>query len=263
MEKLNGGVRLSTVANEGGSATLSLTDKRIVIEGTDVTLKMSDSIVRDFHVRLVGAYNLSNALLAMAVGIGYDWNMDSMIAALGEAIAVPGRMEPVPNNCGITVFVDYAHTEDGLLNVLSTLRPLVQQRLICIMGCGGDRDTDKRPKMGHAAAQYADVTVITSDNPRTEDPDAIIAMILPGAKQAGRRSLAGFDEARLTDGFVVEPDRRLAIEKTLTRIARRGDVVVVAGKGHETYQIVGHTKHDFDDRAIAADTLSALENNND
>ena len=255
--------RLITVSVEGAPATLSVTGRHIGIDGSTVSVRMPDGMVRKFHVRMVGAYNLSNALLALAVGIGYGWDVDCMTEALGETIAVPGRMEPVQNRCGIAVFVDYAHTEDGLLNVLSTLRPLVPQRLICIMGCGGDRDSDKRPKMGRAAAQYADVTVITSDNPRTENPGDIIAMIIPGAQQAGRRMLADFDEARIVDGFVVEPDRRLAIEKTLTGIARRGDVVVVAGKGHETYQIVGHTKHDFDDREVAATALSTLENTDD
>jgi len=257
------GRRVITLSTEGAKASLSVVNKRIGLNGSDITIRMSDGSERDMHVGLVGAYNLSNALQALAVGMSYGWDIEAMIAALSHDMAVPGRMEQVVGNAGISVFVDYAHTEDGLLNVLSTLRPLVDQRLICIMGCGGDRDADKRPKMGMAAAHYSDVTVITSDNPRTEDPEAIISMIIPGAQSAGRKVLDSFEAARNTDGYVVEVDRRIAIESTLQTVARPGDVVVIAGKGHEDYQIIGHTKHDFDDRKIAGAVLASMESDND
>ncbi len=151
---------------------------------------------------------------------------------------MPGRVERVVNAAELDILVDYAHTPDALRNVLAALRPLTKRRLICVFGCGGDRDPTKRPKMGAAVAELADLAVVTSDNPRTEEPRAIIDQILPAVPRP----------------FFVDPDRRVAIRAAIAE-ATPGDVVVVAGKGHEDYQIIGPTKIHFDDREEAAEAV--------
>lgn len=192
---------------------------------------------------LVGGFNLENILCATgaAVALGIDANI--IKKALESDIAVPGRLEPVFDTKGRFVFVDYAHTPDALEKVLRTVRHLTEKRLITVFGCGGDRDVTKRPLMGKIAAEIADLCVITSDNPRTEDPDAIIQDICEGM-QGGAN-------------IIVEPDRESAI---LTAIAKAEpeDAVVIAGKGHETYQIIGAATLDFDDRTMARKGLSPL-----
>jgi UDP-N-acetylmuramoyl-L-alanyl-D-glutamate--2,6-diaminopimelate ligase len=140
------------------------------------------------------------------------------------------------------VLVDYAHTDDALQNVLATLKPLCRGRLTVVFGCGGDRDKTKRPRMARVTEQLADVVVVTSDNPRTEKPEAIIEDIMAGFNGTG------------PDKVMVEPDRRKAIELAIGN-ARPDDVVLLAGKGHETYQIIGNTKIDFSDRDIARQCL--------
>jgi UDP-N-acetylmuramoyl-L-alanyl-D-glutamate--2,6-diaminopimelate ligase len=159
---------------------------------------------------------------------------------------VPGRFEPVDEGQGFAVLVDYAHTPDSLENVLRAARIVTPGRLICVFGCGGDRDREKRPLMGRIGAELSDVAVVTSDNPRSEDPDAIIAEILTGV--------------RAGDGGVeVEPDRRIAIAMAL-EAAEAGDTVVIAGKGHEQGQeFEGGRKVPFDDREVARDELRRLE----
>jgi UDP-N-acetylmuramoyl-L-alanyl-D-glutamate--2,6-diaminopimelate ligase len=153
---------------------------------------------------------------------------------------VPGRFEPVNEGQGFAVVVDYSHKPDALDNVLRTARELTRGRLLVVVGAGGDRDRGKRPLMGAAAARHADVVVLTSDNPRSEDPEAIIAAMAEGAPEAERI-----------------PDRRAAIERAI-RLARDGDVVVIAGKGHETYQeLAGGVKVPFDDREVAREALRA------
>jgi UDP-N-acetylmuramoyl-L-alanyl-D-glutamate--2,6-diaminopimelate ligase len=152
----------------------------------------------------------------------------------------------------VTAFVDYAHTDDALARALAALRALAPRRVVCLFGCGGDRDRGKRPLMGRAAASGAELVVVTSDNPRTEPPEAIIADILPGL--SGSRRLSA-DEARGGErGFTVEPDRRAAIALAL-ECARAGDVVLLAGKGHEDYQIIGTEKRHFSDREEARRVL--------
>jgi len=153
---------------------------------------------------------------------------------------VPGRAELVDEGQDFAVVVDYAHTPDGLENILRTVRELTDRRVICVFGCGGDRDRTKRPIMGRIAAALADSLIVTSDNPRTEDPMAII-----------REIAAGLTEANVSaDRYVLEPDRRAAIAAAV-EMAGPGDVVLIAGKGHETYQIIGGVTHDFDDRLEA------------
>jgi UDP-N-acetylmuramoyl-L-alanyl-D-glutamate--2,6-diaminopimelate ligase len=169
---------------------------------------------------------------------------------------VPGRLEAVANDAGVLCVVDYAHTPDALERALDVLRPLTRGRLICVFGCGGDRDRGKRPLMGEAAARRADVAIVTSDNPRTEEPGSIIDMILEGVRRSGKPERTVAELAQGENGFFVEPDRAAAISRA-ARMARLGDVVLLAGKGHEDYQIIGTQKTHFDDREVAAAAFAA------
>jgi len=192
-----------------------------------------------FEVRLPGRFNVANALCA--IGVARSLGIADADAAHGLASLdrVAGRMDHVSGG-GVDVVVDYAHTPDALENVLRTLRETARQRLIAVFGCGGDRDRGKRPQMGAAAAKYADFTIVTSDNPRTENPQAIIEQIVPGLQNAPH---------------AIEPERRAAIENAI-RDARAGDVVLIAGKGHENFQIVGAEVLPFDDLAVAKEALA-------
>ncbi|HVO30606.1 MAG TPA: UDP-N-acetylmuramoyl-L-alanyl-D-glutamate--2,6-diaminopimelate ligase [bacterium] len=196
---------------------------------------------------LVGAYNLSNLLGAICTGIAFGIPPSTIDAGLSGNHGAPGRMEKVANGRGVTILVDYAHTPDALENVLVAVKGFARRRVICVFGCGGDRDRTKRPIMGGIACRLADVALVTSDNPRTENPDAIVAEIVTGCTGTRFPSLAA---AKSGTGFFVEVDRARAIAAAAS-IAERGDVVVIAGKGHEDYQIVGTTKHHFDDREEA------------
>lgn len=196
---------------------------------------------------LIGAFNLENLAVAVGIGVALGLSPETIARGLGGVRGVPGRLERVDNARGVGVFVDYAHTPDALERVMAALRPLTRGRLVVVFGCGGDRDKKKRRLMGHAVARDADLPIVTSDNPRTEDPHAIIDMIVEGVKD------------RRSSGFLVEADRRRAIGMAMAE-ARPGDVVLIAGKGHEDYQIVGTTKHHFDDREEAAAALAKLAN---
>jgi len=197
---------------------------------------------------LVGAYNLSNLLCATAVGIAFGIGLGAIDAGLSGNQGAPGRLERVANAKGVTVLVDYAHTPDALENVLQAVKGFAPGRILTVFGCGGDRDRTKRPLMGGIACRLSDVAIVTSDNPRTENPEAIVEEIVKGC--LGQRFTA-IEEARTDRGYIVEVDRRAAIHAA-AKIAQRGDVVVIAGKGHEDYQIIGSTKHHFDDREEAA-----------
>jgi UDP-N-acetylmuramoyl-L-alanyl-D-glutamate--2,6-diaminopimelate ligase len=196
---------------------------------------------------LVGRHNAMNALEAAAAAWCLGVDEASLRSGLERCSAPPGRLQPVRaerDGGGFSVLVDYAHTDDALLNVLTALRPVVPEggALRVVFGCGGDRDRTKRPRMAKVACDHADEVVVTSDNPRTEDPQAIIADILAGVPEDSRGKVR------------VEPDRSAAIALAV-RAARRGDVVLIAGKGHEDYQIVGTEKRRFDDRAEAEGAL--------
>lgn len=208
---------------------------------------------------LVGRHNLENILSAVATAIVLDLPLSVIQAGIQALPSVPGRLEMIPNAHQRFVYVDYAHTPDALENALLALRALTADRIICVFGCGGDRDRNKRPQMGSIAGKISDLVVVTSDNPRTEPPDQIIADIIPGIRQSAEMQL---DPEELEDdfrekSFVVEPDRRAAIELSV-RISRPGDTILIAGKGHETYQIIGTRKLDFDDRHAAAAALNKL-----
>ncbi|HEY9179479.1 MAG TPA: UDP-N-acetylmuramoyl-L-alanyl-D-glutamate--2,6-diaminopimelate ligase, partial [Candidatus Baltobacteraceae bacterium] len=195
-----------------------------------------------FDVRIPGRFNVSNALCAVGIARHLDIADAKSAQGLVSLERVPGRMEHVQGG-GVDVIVDYAHTPDALENLLRALRETTRGRLIVVFGCGGDRDRGKRPQMGEIAARYADAVYVTSDNPRTEDPQAIIDEILPGVGNAPHETMC---------------DRRSAIEAAV-RSARPGDVVAIAGKGHETYQIVGTQVLPFDDVAVAREALAVRE----
>ncbi|MBS1721866.1 MAG: UDP-N-acetylmuramoyl-L-alanyl-D-glutamate--2,6-diaminopimelate ligase [Armatimonadetes bacterium] len=190
-----------------------------------------------------GGYNVANGSAALAALVGLGYEVEESLVALAGVPPVPGRFEAIANDRGIGVLVDYAHTPDALVNVLNSVRALDPHRVITVFGCGGDRDRRKRPLMAQAASSLSDITIVTSDNPRTEDPNAIIDEIVPG----------------LVEGAVWErePDRRKAIELAVDT-AQAGDVVVIAGKGHEDYQIIGREKVHMSDQEMARDALAGL-----
>jgi UDP-N-acetylmuramoyl-L-alanyl-D-glutamate--2,6-diaminopimelate ligase len=192
---------------------------------------------------LPGRFNVMNVLGAVAAVRALGVDDATIVAALPQAGRVPGRFEPVDEGQDFAVLVDYAHTPDSLENILTAARPLTAGRLLCVFGCGGDRDRGKRPQMGAISARLADQTIVTSDNPRSEDPDAIVAQIL-----------AGIDDRAATEAIV---DRQAAIERAV-ELAERGDVVVIAGKGHELGQEFEHgRKLPFDDVRVAREALRA------
>lgn len=194
--------------------------------GTEAEIPLGGRTVA-FRTSLCGRYNLANLLCAATAAHALGVSADAILCAIAAARPRWGRLEPVAPH----VFVDYAHTDDALANVLSTLRGFTRGRVICVFGCGGDRDRAKRPKMAAAVDRWADIPIVTSDNPRTEDPAAIIADILPGFREHTP---------------IVEPDRRAAIRRALA-LRDSDDAVLIAGKGHETYQEINGVRHPFSD----------------
>jgi UDP-N-acetylmuramoyl-L-alanyl-D-glutamate--2,6-diaminopimelate ligase len=209
-----------------------------------------------FSSRLLGRFNLSNILAACSAGIALDLPLAAIREGIEGHLPVPGRLERVENSRGVTCLVDYAHTGDALENVLSTLKEISAGRIITVFGCGGDRDNGKRPIMGRIAASMSDFSVVTSDNPRTEDPQKILDQIKVGITPLGIREyrLSELSEGFGEKGYIVCEDRREAIRLAI-KLSRGGDIVLLAGKGHEDYQIVGTTKHHFDDREEAGEAF--------
>lgn len=199
------------------------------------------------RMQLIGMFSVYNALAAIAFALQEGISVADIKSALETVQGVPGRFEQVHCGQDFTVVVDYAHTPDGLENILKTAREIVDNRLISVFGCGGDRDRKKRPLMGGIAARFSDFTIVTSDNPRSEEPQDIINEIVPGVEEV--------KDSR----YAVIPDRREAIRHAIY-LARPGDLVVIAGKGHETYQLVKGQVLDFDDRKVAAQFLKERMN---
>ena len=220
-------------ADLGGiRATLSVLGKRIEIESP-----------------LIGEINLLNILGAAALSAALGIDSEAVAEGVRRCPGAPGRLEAVPAKAGVTVLVDYAHKPDALAAVLTALRGLRAGRIICVFGCGGDRDRGKRPIMGEIAGRLADIPVLTSDNPRSEEPMTIIAEVEKGLIGAGRE--------RGGDGYIVEPDRRAAIRIAL-RLAGAGDAVLIAGKGHEDYQLIKGRVLPFDDRVVVREIAAEL-----
>ncbi len=219
-----------------GGGDLTIEAPHWTPEGTEALVRTPAGPGR-LRVPLPGRHNVENALAALGIALLFGVPLEAALDGIAAAPPVPGRLEPVRNRRGITVLVDYAHTPGALAHVLGALREVTAGRLLTVFGCGGDRDAGKRAPMGRAAAAVSDVVVITSDNPRSEDPLAIIAAVAAGA--TGQRA-----EVR------IEPDRTAAIAAAIAE-ARRGDVVVVAGKGHETTQEFADRVVPYDDRVVA------------
>lgn len=196
----------------------------------------------DINMKLIGRFSVYNALAAIACALGEGVQPAVIKKALEKVEGVTGRFEQVDCGQDFTVIIDYAHTPDGLENILRTGQEILENRMITVFGCGGDRDKTKRPVMGKIAAQYSDFCIVTSDNPRSEDPEAIIDDIIPGLMEVENSHYAKI------------VDRREAIHQAIC-LARKGDLVIIAGKGHETYQLVKDKVLDFDDKKVAAEFL--------
>ncbi len=213
---------------------------------------------------LVGRHNIDNILTAIGVGVGMGFSGHAISKGIRSMRAVSGRMEKVDEGQPYGVVVDYAHTEDALVRLLEAVREIAPKRVITVFGCGGDRDRTKRPKMGAAAVRGSDVVIVTSDNPRTEEPSGIIREVEKGMIAAakvvkhepGEALRKGTGQSSASGGipYMVIPDRREAIAEAI-RMAQPGDVVVLAGKGHEDYQVIGDVKIPFDDREVAREEI--------
>jgi UDP-N-acetylmuramoyl-L-alanyl-D-glutamate--2,6-diaminopimelate ligase len=225
-----------------GEAEVMARDVQFSFEGTRMTLVTPDG-EREVVSPLVGRPHVYNILTAAACAHALELGADATVAALATCVGAPGRFERVSHAGEFAVVVDYAHTDDALRNVLRTAREVARGRVITVFGCGGDRDRTKRVPMGEAAASLSDVVIATSDNPRTEDPEAILRQIEEGLRASNRP-------------YLKIADRREAIFRAVAE-ARAGDIVLIAGKGHEDYQIVGTEKRHFDDREVAREALTA------
>ncbi|MDT5293991.1 MAG: UDP-N-acetylmuramoyl-L-alanyl-D-glutamate--2,6-diaminopimelate ligase [Acidobacteriota bacterium] len=224
-----------------GEAEVTARDVEFSMGGTRLTLSTPEG-EREVLSPLVGRPHVYNILTAAGVAHASGLDLDATVAALKTCAGAPGRFERVPHAGDFAVVVDYAHTDDALRNVLRTARDVARGRVITVFGCGGDRDRTKRAPMGEAAAGLSEMVIVTSDNPRTEDPEAILFDVEVGLRAAGRP-------------YLKIGDRREAIRRAVAE-ARAGDIVVIAGKGHEDYQIIGTEKRHFDDREVAAEALA-------
>ena len=216
-------------------------DPQFSLDGMKFTL-VTPSGTRDFHSPLVGPPHIYNTLAAVASGLVLNYDLDVITRALEKCTGAPGRFERVPHDGDFAVVVDYAHSDDALLNVLKTAREVTKGKIITVFGCGGDRDRSKRAPMGQAAGSLSDVVILTSDNPRTEDPAQILADAEAGIKETGKP-------------YEKIADRREAIHRAIAE-ARTSDLVLIAGKGHEDYQILGREVFHFDDKEVAREALT-------
>lgn len=204
----------------------------------------------NIHSSLIGDFNIYNILAASAAAFCAKIDLNVIASGIANLKGVPGRLELIKNNRSLAIVVDYAHTPDALLKAIKAVKPLTKARLITVFGCGGDRDKGKRREMGRVAGEHSDLVFITSDNPRTEDPAAIAMQIEKGVHESGLNKLGG--------GYILDLDRAGAIRRAVG-LATESDLILIAGKGHEDYQIIGNRKRHFDDREVAADA-AALAN---
>lgn len=196
---------------------------------------------------VIGRFNVYNCLAAISIGLAREVPLDQIVEIMQSPPSVKGRLQAVPNPLNLKIYVDFAHSDDALVNVLECLKELKKGRIITVFGCGGDRDQTKRPKMAQAAEEYSDFSIVTSDNPRSEDPNDIIMQVVKGFKS--------------TESYSVELDRRNAIQKAI-ELADTDDIILIAGKGHETYQIFAHKTIEFDDAKVAMQICQEIERNN-
>mgnify|MGYP002316095938 CR=1 FL=1 len=231
---------MQTYSAKRNDADLVAKDIRLSASGVRFVAMSGDALAR-MRLGIPGMFSVYNALSVIACARALGISLDDCAAALDTAKPVKGRAEPLETDGDYTILIDYAVTPDAIDNILTTVREFAPARLVFLFGCGGDRDRGKRPKMGRIAGQKADFVIVTSDNPRTEDPEAIIADILPGLKETHTP-------------YVVRPDRREAIAYAIENHCP-GDVIILCGKGHEDYQIIGKTKVHMDEREIVAEIL--------
>lgn len=248
--------RIVTYGVENREADFSLRPIRIDQKGIVAEVSSPQG---DFRVesKLLGRYNLYNIASAIATAQSLGCDRASIVQGITATAVVPGRLEPIPNTKGITVIVDYAHTPDALEKTIGAVKEFQKGRLITVFGCGGDRDREKRPQMGRIAALRSDLTIVTSDNPRGEEPQKIIEEVLPGLERGRASRIAREDLQRVNASrcYAVIVDRREAIREAI-EAATPGDVVLIAGKGHETYQMIGDRREHFDDREEAQRVLA-------
>jgi len=248
--------RLIRVSRRSDSrADVRLERAEVALDGSEARIALAGGAL-DLRIPLVGDFNLENALVACGIGVALGIAPRTIAEGIERCPQVPGRVERVAtgNAAEPLVLVDYAHTPDAVEKLLATLRPLAQQRLVAVFGCGGDRDRSKRPRMAQAVARWSDRVVATSDNPRSEDPLLILKDVEPGLASLQRVDADALDATDAS--YAMIPDRRRAIEVAIG-IAQPGDTVVIAGKGHEDYQIIGPDRLHFDDREEARRALLA------
>jgi|SRR5215471_26798 len=252
--ELRGLKRMAWKFSRQGNAEISAVNAEFSISGIRATLKTPAG---DIPVRspLVGTHNLENILAAAGVALSAGFSRRDVQDGIERLQGVPGRMERFEDR-GVVALVDYAHSDDALRRALESVRSFAKGRLIVVFGCGGDRDRGKRPLMGAVAAAASDVAVITSDNPRSEDPDEIISQIAVGLEKAGFRRISQGKARSGEKGYLVDADRGQAIALAAS-LAKPGDVILVAGKGHETSQVVNGEARPFDDRKQTAEALKA------
>lgn len=228
------------------NADLFARDIEITENGVSFLMKLNKMHEYPVHLKLTGMFNVYNALAAASIGfiMGVDGNV--ITKALESVRAVPGRAEVLDTHTPYKVLLDYSHSPDALENILTTVREFTRNRVICVFGCGGDRDPLKRPIMGEIGGRLADLSILTSDNPRTEDPFKILEQVEAGTKKTNGK-------------YVVIENRRAAIKYAL-EIGMDGDVIVLAGKGHETYQEIGGVKNPFDEKIVVQELLREMEN---
>lgn len=215
--------------------------KQITREGQEVTIKLFEKEYK-INLRLLGRYNLSNLLGAIGAVKTLGLSDEEIISKIPLIHGAPGRFEPVKIDRDFTVIVDYAHTGDALENILKSINEFKTNRVITVFGCGGDRDKTKRPIMGGVAEKYSDIVIVTSDNPRTEDPEEIIKDIVIGLTK---------------ENHIIEVHREKAIEKAIS-LAEKNDIILIAGKGHENYQVIGREKIHFDDKEEVIKAIKKL-----
>ena len=223
-------------------ADLKAENVELSSNGTKMTLCYQGKKI-DLSWSLVGRFNIYNCLATVAVGLSRQIPLEKIVGILEKAPFIPGRLQVITNPLDLKIYVDFAHTDDALANVLECLQEFKTGRIITVFGCGGNRDASKRPRMAKVCQQYADLTIVTSDNPRNEDPADIIRQIVSGFSTSEK--------------YIVEMDRYEAIEKAIV-MAINGDIILIAGKGHETHQIFAHKTVEFDDRNVALEICQKI-----
>lgn len=246
-----GGKSLSVSLDPKSDADVVALEAKYTLSGIEATVRTPKG-VWEIESSLVGEHNLSNVLVGVGMALAMGFSKARITRGLRALERVPGRLERVPNDSGKHVFVDYAHTPDALEKAVAAIRPLTKGRLLIVFGCGGDRDKEKRVPMAKAVAAGANIAIVTNDNPRTEDPKEIANAIEKGLTEAGWKAMTA---APADKTFMIELDRRTAIRNAIDWM-NEDDALIVAGKGHEPYQIIGKTKHRFDDREEARRILA-------